>query len=718
MRKKTFRFALMLLALAAAFAARLLLEGRLSKLLPPRWLARWPVLSSLGLGCGLLLGALFLFGLVAPGMATAPTSPRRPRSLPLPPRESQPDARIIRPAWMKRRPPAERRAASRSWLPVLPLLAAAGSYGISLVLWSVQGETLVVRFCWLAGIALLLLSQLRWSDGRMVNWSVGRLVNRSGPTDEQTKRPKDQKGKAIELALLALILVAAFGLRFYRLEVLPFDMHGDMASHAFQARELLYGTEHDIWKAGWASIPMFGFLPSVVTLWLFGDNLFGLRMASVIEGTLSVLGLYLLARELYGRRVALLAASFLTISYAHIHFSRIAEYVDPLPWVVFAFYFLARGFSGTGGQRDKGIPRRHPVSPSSRRRVSIALGGVLMALGIQTYHSSRVMLPVVALWLLWLLLTRRGWLRARLPDLMLLALAFLMALGPMLLYTASHWRELVARNRTVSLLNPQVIDHLRGKYGVTSVAGVLQEQVRRSLLMFHRYGDNSTHFSLQRPMVDLLTATLLTLGLGYALLRLRQKGNFLFVSWLLITMVLGSMLTNDPPYWPHLVGILLPAAALAALGLDRLWAGAEAVFGQGGRVVFASLVIVALVGVGVSNWQLYYDYASGIARPRTRIGRYLAALPAETRAFIVEDPFHSRDREIRFLVGERPVADVSEEALRAGDLPTFSGPAVFIITPNHSAVLEVLRQAYPGGASREHREPTGYLAFFSYEVPG
>ena len=37
---------------------------------------------------------------------------------------------------------------------------------------------------------------------------------------------------------------------------------------------------------------------------------------------------------------------------------------------------------------------------------------------------------------------------------------------------------------------------------------------------------------------------------------------------------------------------------------------------------------------------------------------------------------------------------------------------------NHAGVLELLRRSFPAGTTREFREPTGYLAFYSYEVPG
>jgi len=676
MRKTPFRFVLMLLALTSALVARLLLEGKL----PMRWVVRWPVLASLGLGCGLLLAALVVFGLAAPALDAVVRRPQRERRTA--PRQPQPDARIIRPEWARLETRPQPSKARWIWLPTLLLLAAV-CYVASLALWYTQGETLIVRLCWLAGITLLLLSQLR------LHSLPSAIRNRLSTISH---RPS-----AIELALLALILVVAFALRFYRVEVLPFDMHGDMASHGFQARELIYGAERTLWRVGYGEVPMLGYAPMAVTLRLFGDNLFGLRMSAVIEGTLSVLGLYLLARELYGRRVALLAASFLTISYVHIHFSRVGQFMDILPWIVFALYFLVRGLK-------------------RRSHFSFALCGVLLGLGLQMYYASRILLVLVPLFIAWRWLVERKQARAWLPGLLLLVLGFLFAFGPMLLYGIQSPDMLVGRANAVTLFNPNVMTHLQGKYGVNSAVEVLREQAKRSLLTFYRYGDASTHFSLPKPFVAPLVAALFTLGLGYVIFRPRRMGNLLLAAWLLLTLLLGSVLTNDAPTWPHIVGLLLPLAMLAALAVDRLWAEAEGVFDRGGRVVFTLLTIVALLTMGVSNWRLYTDHASGAARPRTRIGRYLAALPAGTQSFIIGDPLFSHDREIRFLVGERPVADVREEALRAGDLPTFSGPAVFIVTPNHAGVLELLQQAYPGGVSREHREPTDYLAFFSFEV--
>ena len=55
---------------------------------------------------------------------------------------------------------------------------------------------------------------------------------------------------------------------------------------------------------------------------LFGQTPFALRLLPAIGGTLAIPALYVLARELFGRRVALMAAILLAVSHAHIHFSR------------------------------------------------------------------------------------------------------------------------------------------------------------------------------------------------------------------------------------------------------------------------------------------------------------------------------------------------------------------------------------------------------------
>ncbi len=186
-------------------------------------------------------------------------------------------------------------------------------------------------------------------------------------------------------AILLLILSAGFWLRFNHLADIPQDLHGDMASMGIQARDWLAGRQTDIFREGWANIPMVGFLPSAITLSLFGNDLFALNLSAVAGGMFALLGLYLLVWRLFdSHRLAALATAALAVNIPHIHFSRLAAYMDPWPFLIFAMFFLVDGLR-------------------ARRPQSFALAGVLLGFGVQMYYSGRVIAAVLAIGLLYLL---------------------------------------------------------------------------------------------------------------------------------------------------------------------------------------------------------------------------------------------------------------------------------------------------------------------------
>ena len=669
------RLLLTFLALAMAYGAQLLLDGKL----PAAWVSRWTPPVQFNIACGLYVAAMVLFGLVAlpPAEATIPKStlPPRPKR-----RRDEPDARIVRPTW---RPEAkEKPEKGIRPVPALRLLLVLAAVGLgvaaSFIFWQ-RGESAMVRWFWLGSMAALFISQL--------------------PLSFPELRPRVDRRRLGEAFLVLVVIAVAFFLRFHLLESIPHDFHGDMASHGLDARKLLEGDQRNIFGTMWAEIPTLAFIPAALSMGIFGNNLFGLRMTSVIGGTLTVLGLYLLVRELFegrtGRRVAPLAASLLSISYVHIHFSRIAEYMDPWPFALFSFYFLVRGLK-------------------RRKRLSFVASGLLLAACLQMYYSSRIVPVIMVVFLVYALLLRRDLLQGNWGGLVLLGLALLLGLGPMIPFYLRHPYNFIVRSRSVFLFHPPVMEHLMGKYGVETVSAVVKEQLKRSLLMFHHSIDSSTQFGLAKPMLDPYTSPLLVLGMGYALRRFRRAGHALTVIWLLLILFIGGMLTNNAPFWPRLVGILPPATLLVALAVDRVWAQAERMGGDTASGLMALFLVAGLIFVAVHNWQLYYNAVKDNARPRARIGRYLYKLDPDINACMISEPFHLSVREIAFLAYPRVTYDLPPDA-RGAALDGCPGPRrVFILTPNHLDVLPELQARYPGGVTQEHREANGTLVFVSY----
>jgi hypothetical protein len=121
-----------------------------------------------------------------------------------------------------------------------------------------------------------------------------------------------------------------------------------------------------------------------------GQTLTGLRLASVIFGTLTIPAVYLLGKEMFERRIGLVAALLLATFPPHIHFSRLGlnNIADPL-FGTLALAFLARAL------RD-------------RRQGDFAWAGAMLGLTQYFYEGGRVVYPVViGAWLAFSFITNR-----------------------------------------------------------------------------------------------------------------------------------------------------------------------------------------------------------------------------------------------------------------------------------------------------------------------
>ncbi len=137
-----------------------------------------------------------------------------------------------------------------------------------------------------------------------------------------------------ELLLLGLILVAAFLLRGWQLEAdAPLDLTfsnspvTDPGLRSFDARNLaLFGrltTFESEESPSYMMSPTFTFL-SFLSFSFLGIGYAQIRILSVVFGTLSVLFLFLLAKQVSGKNVALLSSFFLAFSYSAVMFDKFA----------------------------------------------------------------------------------------------------------------------------------------------------------------------------------------------------------------------------------------------------------------------------------------------------------------------------------------------------------------------------------------------------------
>jgi hypothetical protein len=556
----------------------------------------------------------------------------------------------------------------------------------AMVIYAVMDENAIVRWLWLIGLVLFLASLL--------------LKKQQTTTVGHEESPPFQWG---HILLLASLLTLAFIMRVYRLYDIPLDLSTDMASVGINARDYLMGLEKRIFGTGWYYYPRFVFLPYTASMWLAGNNLYGLNFGTAILGTLNVLGAYLFVWRLFDRhRLALLTAVLVTINPAHIEFSRIPSYVDPWAFGFFGLFFFVDGLKG-------------------RRWTSLALAGLFTALTITSYPSGRAIIPILLVGLVSAWLFKRKWLIDNKVGFVWMSLGGLVALGPNLVYFITDWGVYMQRSREVIIFDPGVIEHLKFTYEVDSFWMILWEQTKRSVLQFNYYADRSAQFFYPYPMFNSLVSPLLFLGIGMSLYRWRKPAYLLSISSFAIILVIGSILTNDAPTWVRLVGIITFAALLIALVLDQFAILLEKLSLKP-FVPLTVLGIALLLGrLAVVDWNIYLDYVSNedIVRPEIHVGRYLDTLPDEIAACGITDErdYLVSQEEIQFFGWPRSIIVVpADTAVLTHELCP-SDSVVWILSPVYQDRLFEIQEKWPGGTVEDHLSKNGWHIFTSYLIP-
>src|SRR5262249_50436562 len=188
---------------------------------------------------------------------------------------------------------------------------------------------------------------------------------------------------------------------------------------------------------------------------------------------------WLLARELFGSEVGLLAAGFLAVSRWHVDFSRFGmAIVFPTLFIPAALFFFARA-----------LRRRSPRDA--------VLGGVVLGLGMQTYYAMLTVPLLVALAAALAMLTVKELRSAATAGVTaLLLLAAFLTYAPVFQYARTHEAEFSERMRTVSAVQAGSMGELaRILFAKSDRRAEAWDVLRRNTVahvrMFHVAGDRN-----------------------------------------------------------------------------------------------------------------------------------------------------------------------------------------------------------------------------------
>jgi hypothetical protein len=336
----------------------------------------------------------------------------------------------------------------------------------------------------------------------------------------------------------------------------------------------------------------------------------------------------------------------------------------------------------------------------------------------------------VAVYWVWLFLTGR---RIQSPAvfgkryghlMLVLLLAVLVTAAPLLLHYVAHPEQLTARPSQVAILSADWWERER-EYTGDGTVSIFLRQVWLSVSAFHYTLDPTYWYRPSIPLLDTLGGMLFLFGLVWTLVHWRGAGSGLLLIWFWLAVILGWVLTENPPSSQRLV-IVAPALALfVGLGLSWLIELGRRALGRRWSFGWNEIVPVALVLTGILNLYYYFVvytpsgvYGNPTAEVATRLGRYLRERGDDG----YEVYFHGAPEmyadigNLAFLARDVGIVDVPAGEELALSIPA-SGGARFVFLPHRLKELDAVREWLPDGEEKQVLSTfDGRLLYVLYEA--
>jgi 4-amino-4-deoxy-L-arabinose transferase-like glycosyltransferase len=509
-----------------------------------------------------------------------------------------------------------------------------------------------------------------------------------------------------DLIAITVIVTAAFLIRFEGVELHPYSFINDEGQMGKNGVCVISGQCQNLFTAGWSGQPMLAFLPTGISIAIFGRTVFAVRLVSVILGTLAVASTYLFTREVFGKTPAWMAAGLLASLPINVHFSRLGvdNIVDSLSTATI-LWLLFRGLK-------------------SGSVLNYLMAGILAGLCLATYPGTRLA-PFLGFGCLFFAgLRNQGFIKAQKRNILIFILAFGITAAPFMGYFYTHPELFFVRINRESIFQNNIFQNelQAGK----SAAEILTSQFLKSSLVFILTPAPSNFFNSPQPYLPPLAAVFFVLGMFYSMWRIKDERYITVFVWFWIVVILGSTLTGGPPTSQRLLMSTPALVIMTAIGFSKVIETLPQNI-QNAGLVSKIIPIVFILFIGFQNIYFYfYEYRNGhFFEDRTNELTYetaplIEAGSTNNRFYLIAEPgvpylsfpnfsFFSPDVEKAYF-------NIVTPQTLAG-LPN-NKDALFIATANRKTDIEQLARFLPGGQWNQvnRRYQPSQVLFYSYKV--
>ena len=533
------------------------------------------------------------------------------------------------------------------------------------------GSYLVARDPWNA--------QWWWVTGMLV--TIGSIVL---PRAFTLSKPHVRLDAAARYSIVSAVLlfVLALIVRVAQITRSPPFVLGDEGQCGLYGR--LFNEGHTpLLSISWFGLPMLSYAISGVGLRVFGDTLEGLRLVNAVIGSAGVVLVYLLGKQLYGRLAGSLAGVVLAFAFLHAEMSRDGIHYIQGPTCITLTMYLCVLWLNRGG-----------LMPA-------LLAGMSMALSLQVYWSARIAAPLLGAVILFLLITNRHLVFLRWRELVWCGIGAVTAGLPVVALFLSQPGTFGGHQVAVSVLgsDPGTRAQIAGEYGTLNLPVVLWHQVGRLLPTFNATPDATSMFGpWGGSMLDVVTAALLPAAVVLAVLRIRHWQYSVPLMWI-GAVLLGGVLTLDPPNWPRTTALVPAFALIVGVLLAEIWRLGRSL--SWSRWISLPIMIGLLGWMAYANLDLIYrsfpDATLKTSMTATYVGNFLQHAPDAAHSVLLSDgSMYITYETVQFLAPH-----ASGCTLMPGQAtttcPTFTSSHLFIVLPGRIRDLSWLEHRRPGG---------------------
>ena len=505
-----------------------------------------------------------------------------------------------------------------------------------------------------------------------------------------------------EILLVSGVTLLALIVRFYGLGNIPKVINGDEGLIGLAAQS----TNQSPLANPFALFENFGglYLQAINTAFnAFGISIFSLRLFPAIAGIMAIPSVYILAREIAGKRIALISIALLALSHAHIHFSRTAAvgYIQGTWLVPLELYFFLTGLKYRSSWRA-------------------AVGGCLLAIHFSIYLSGQIVVGVIIVYLILSLILFHTLVKTAVRQIAVFWAGFLIALLPEVIYASQNMNEFAARLNSDGTFQSGWLQETMTLTGKGALQ-ILAERVVHAFMSLIYYPAFDFYGS-PIPMLSLVGATLFLIGMGIALWRFRSPEYLMLNCYFWgFTFAIGIFALPPTADSYRMLTVLPAALIMAAIALDQILQ----MVGVGwstSRMAYGAITLFTVASLGFYNlWVYYGDFAgrcmyadSMVTRFASYLGSYARQVGDEESIYLLSDDLYryGTHASVDFLSGGHPIANVTDPVSTLKVTPG----EVIIASPSRFEELTNWVTTNPGG-DMKYIYDCQNLIMITYHIP-